>query len=250
MSFYCIIAQNNIEVFDNYIMPGLQKWEVDAAISMDSIPGIKESIFKKYNDGIKTFIERKYPELLPTDIIAFCHEDVKLLDPFFIPKIQLVFKQREDVGLCGVVGTIKLNDTGAWWQNSPNDLRGHIMQENGENCSHLIKGPIGFYDDLVAVDGLCFFIRASLFLDGLRFDDATFDGFDFYDIDICMQVLKHGYKIACVDVLLQHKSIGDISKSQSWHIARDKFIAKWKTEMSFPITQKSFIESNIVEIEV
>jgi hypothetical protein len=251
MSFYCIVSQHNEEVFNSYLLPYLQKWEVATAVSMDSIPGKTESIFIKYNDAIKKLIENKETPLKDADIVCFCHEDVKLIDPFFVPKIELVFSEREDVGLCGVVGTAVLGDGGAWWHNNSDNLRGHVMQENGTSAEHLIKGKVGYFDDLVAIDGLCFFIRGSLLIDGLRFDNDTYDGFHFYDIDTCISVLERGFKIACADILVQHKSIGDVSKNKSWYDSRDKFVSKWKARgLQFPIDQKVFIDDNIKAIEV
>jgi hypothetical protein len=251
MSFYCVVAQHNPDIFNDYLMPGLQKWEIDTAISMDADSNKTESIFAKYNDGIKKLLEKTDNPIKEDDIICFVHEDVKIIDPFFIPKIELVFKERGDIGLCGVVGATELIETGAWWQTKAENLRGHIIQEDDGKITHLLKGMVGFFDEMAVVDGLCFFMRGSLFMDGLRFDDRTYDGFDFYDIDTCITVLEKGFKIGCADILLQHRSIGDVSKRKSWYDDRDKFIAKWKAKgIKFPITQKTFINDNIKSVEV
>lgn len=248
---YMVVAQHNPEVFEQYVMPGLQKWELETAVSMDSNPNKSDSIFFKYNDGVKTLLGKTNSPVSENDIIGFCHEDVKIIDPFFIPKIQLVFDERGDIGLCGVVGASQISDSGAWWHNKPEDMRGHIIQENGETRSHLAKGQVGFFDDLVVVDGLLFFVRASLFMDGLRFDQPTYDGFDFYDVDTCISVLEKGFKVGCADILVQHRSIGDVSAKKGWYESRDKFVAKWKAKgIAFPITQKSFITDNITTVEV
>lgn len=251
---YFVIAQNNDEIFKNYLVPGLQQWELKSCICTDEVPGVIESIFQKYNAGIDKLVgNAEYEPLKNEDIVAFCHEDVKLLDPNFVHKVELVFAQREDIGLCGVVGSTEIGESGGWWHAKPeiSKLRGHIIQENGATASHLIKGPIGFFDDLAVVDGLCFFIRGSLLINGLRFDQSTYDGFDFYDLDICLSVLEKGFKIGCADILVQHRSIGDVSKKGGWYSSRDKFIRKWKSKnLTFPITQKSFIADNIQEVEV
>lgn len=251
---YFVISQNNDEIFKNYLVPGLQQWELKSCICTDSTPGVIESIFQKYNAGIDKLVNNtESTPLKDEDIVAFCHEDVKLLDPYLIQKIELVFAERGDIGLCGVVGSTEISESGCWWHAKPEitKLRGHIIQENGTTAGHLIKGPIGFFDDLAVVDGLCFFIRGSLLINGLRFDQNTYDGFDFYDIDICLSVLEKGFKIGCADILLQHRSIGDVSKKTGWHTAKDRFIRKWKEKnITFPITQKTFIDDNIKEVEV
>jgi hypothetical protein len=252
MMLYFIVSQNNDEIFKNYLIPGLQQWEIKSCICTDSTPGVIESIFQKYNAGIDKLVNNtECDPLKDDDVVAFCHEDVKLLDPNFVQKVELVFSQRGDIGLCGVVGSTEIGDTGGWWHASPDKLRGHIIQENGTTANHLLKGPVGFFDDLVVVDGLCFFIRGSLLINGLRFDQTTYTGFDFYDLDICLSVLEKGFKIGCADILLQHRSIGDVSKKNNWYASRDRFIKKWKDKnLSFPLTQKTFIDDNIKEVEV
>lgn len=247
---YFVVAQHSNETFKEYLLPGLQKYEIVCCICTDTVIGIPESIFIKYNAGIEKLIADKEP-LKDDDVVAFCHEDVRILDPFFMQKLELVFKERGDIGLCGVVGATEIGDTGAWWHNPPANMRGHIIQENGSSANHLIKGLVGYFDDLVAVDGLCFFIRGNLLLNGLRFDTTTYNGFDFYDIDTCVTVLEKGFKVACADILLQHKSIGDVTKRKGWYEAKDKFIAKWKAKgFSFPLSQRLFLNDNIKTVEV
>lgn len=249
---YFIISQNNDEIFREYLIPGLHHWGVKSCICTDSTPGIKESIFQKYNAGIEKLITNTEDERLKDeDVVAFCHEDVKLIDPYLMQKIELVFAERGDIGLCGVVGATEIGESGCWWHAKPEKLRGHIIQENGATASHLVKGPVGFFDDLVMVDGLCFFIRGSLLINGLRFDQTTYNGFDFYDVDICLAVLEKGFKIGCADILLQHRSIGDVSKKNDWNDTKNKFIKKWTAKkLVFPITQRTFIDDNIKAVEV
>jgi hypothetical protein len=246
-----VISQHNDEIFRNYLLPGLQQWGLQSCICTDETPGTIESIFDKYNTGINKLVNNEDAKLTDDDIVAFCHEDVKILDPAFLPKVEMVFKERGDIGLCGVVGATEIVETGAWWHAKPDKMRGHIIQENGTTVAHLIKGPIGFFDDLAITDGLCFFIRGSLLINGLRFDNATYNGFDFYDIDTCLSVLEKGFKIGCADILLQHRSVGDVSKKKDWYASKDKFLQKWKNKkFAFPITQKTFINDNIKEVEV
>ena len=249
---YFIISQNNDEIFKNYLVPGLQQWEIKSCVCTDSVPGVTESIFQKYNAGIERLITNvDCDRLKDEDVVAFCHEDVKLLDPYLIQKVEMLFAERGDIGLCGVAGTTEIGESGAWWHAKPEKLRGHLIQENGAAATHLVKGPVGFFDDLVAVDGLCFFIRGSLLINGLRFDQNTYDGFDFYDIDTCLTVLEKGFKIGCADILLQHRSIGDVSKKGGWYTAKERFIKKWKDKkLAFPITQKTFIDDNIKAVDV
>lgn len=243
-----VIAQNKQDIFESYLMPGLQRWNAQCTLVTDSMKGVVESIFVKYNAGIEKLKEVGLDDDM---IVGFIHEDVKILDPAFIDKVELVFKEKGDVGLLGVVGTAELSETGAWWHTKPENMRGHIIQENGDKAGHLVKGSVGYFDDLVAVDGLCFFIRGSLLINGLRFDAKSYNGYDFYDIDTCLTVLEKGFKVACADILIQHRSIGDVTNRKSWHDARDIFLAKWKAkEATFPLTQKFFFKDTVQTVEV
>lgn len=242
-----IVAHNDDKVFSEYLMPWLQKWNLTCSMVSDSVKGVTETIFQKYNAGIKCQIDNG---LKDDDVVAFCHEDVKLIDPNLIPKIELAFSEKSDLGLLGVVGATELSESGAWWHNKPENLRGHIIQENGKTAGHLIKGAVGYFDDLVVIDGLCFFVRGSLLINGLRFDER-YVGYDFYDIDTCLTVLEKGFKVGVADILVQHRSVGDVSGKASWTQNKDTMIAKWKEKgMTFPLTQKQFLNDNIKTVEV
>jgi len=130
-------------------------------------------------------------------------------------------------------------------------MRGHILQESLKNSSvhHLIKGPVGFFVDLVVVDGLCFAVSGDLLINGLRFDESTYGGFDFYDIDMCFSVLEKGKKIACCDILIQHRSVGDINDKPDWTKSRDKFISKWEAKgVKFPVTKDYFLSAENIQL--
>jgi len=243
---YYIVAKNSDQIFMTYVMPGLQQLNAQCAVVMDEV-GKSESIFHKYNEGVHQHVQSG---VTAGDIFCFLHEDVKILDPFFAEKAELVFKDKQDVGMLGVVGTSEFLESGGWWHASSEKLRGHIIQENNGMKNHLIKGPVGYYDDLVALDGLCFFIRSSIFMeDKIRFDEETYSGYDFYDIDICLSILEKGYRIASADILVEHKSIGDIRGRESWKDNKDKCIAKWKAKgYAFPLDCSKFNKYQNVQV--
>ena len=78
--------------------------------------------------------------------------------------------------------------------------------------------------EVVAVDGLFFAVRRSLF-HRIRFDDATFDGFHFYDLDLCMQIRKTHRLIVTWDLLVKHLSAGRCD--DSWKEAGARFLKKY-----------------------
>jgi hypothetical protein len=231
-----VVSKHSDEIFQRYLMPCLEKYKIKAAIVIDD-DDKNESIFTKYNNGIDTHIK---DGLTKDDVVAFIHEDVIILDPNFSAKLEMVFSEKKDVGIVGVVGSSELQPDCAWWRSAPDKLRGHIIQQYGDDRNHLIKGHVGYFDDMVALDGLFFAIRGSILLDGFRFDGDTFDGFDFYDIDTCLTIIEKGYKAAVIDTLVEHKSIGDIINKLGWQENAAKLSSKWKLKgYSFPITAES-----------
>jgi hypothetical protein len=244
-----VVAFKNEALFKKYLMPCLSSLKAVSYVVQDTDPLKAESIFKKYNSGIDSVL--KNTDFKETDVVAFIHEDVRILDDSFIEKVETAFRFKGDIGVAGVVGTNKLIGTGAWWHSTPDTFRGHVVQEyDGGVTKHLIKGPVGYFDDLVMVDGLCLFVRGKLLLDGLRFDGNAYDEFDFYDADLCFSVLKMGYKIACLDILLHHKSMGNTGNKPGWLKNRDIFLKKVRDGgYNFPLTSDMF-KRKITTLEV
>jgi GT2 family glycosyltransferase len=82
--------------------------------------------------------------------------------------------------------------------------------------------------EVVAVDGLFFAIRRDLF-DRIHFDDALFDGFHFYDLDISMQVRLSHRILVTWDIVVKHYSEG--SFDQRWKRYATRFVLKWSDHL-------------------
>ena len=76
----------------------------------------------------------------------------------------------------------------------------------------------------MAVDGLFYAVMTDLF-ERIRFDETTFDGFHFYDLDICMQVGKTHRLMVTWDILVKHLSAGNCDVS--WEEAGVRFLEKY-----------------------
>ena len=86
--------------------------------------------------------------------------------------------------------------------------------------------------DVVAVDGVCFFIPKELF-PSIRFDNKTYNGFHAYDMDISMQVQSLGKRVCVTDLLtVEHFWSEDSFKNQKYIAKLDDnlnlFYQKWK----------------------
>jgi hypothetical protein len=196
------------------------------------------SMFEKYNIGLDY---HKKHGLKEDDIICFVHEDVRVHDKHFDKKIEMVFKARPDIGLVGIMGTSNFVEAGGWWlSDRTKDTRGHIIQD----YPGVVKKPyhmadkIGFFDDLVSIDGCCFFMSGKMALE-YKFDIGTFDGWHFYDCDCSFSAIEMGYKVAVADILIEHASEGPLP--DSWFKNRDKFLNKWRSKgITFPVSINSF----------
>lgn len=212
-----------------------RKEETPSTIYLDNSYG--NSIFKKYNTGVSTTLENNRT----CDIICFMHDDVTILDANFEKKAQMVFDRFPNIGILGVIGTKVFNALGGWWTcDRRSETMGHIMQGHPDGSVEHMIDCVGFSKDMITVDGCCFFIRSSLFMDSkIRFDDRVFNGYHFYDADICIQAKIAGYDVAVADILIQHASEGPLSKD--WQDSRIKFINKWVDRgYNFPLTLASF----------
>ena len=250
---YVIVPRVDEQVFSQCYVPGAQKHNLATFQIMDDKDAQgniinRKNIFQKYNMFFD--IIAKQQEFKDDDIIAFCHEDVNIVDDMFLQKIEAIFSTEDEIGVLGLAGTAQLDEGCRWW-NSPREyLRGHLLQGNGSdnNSKHLVFGNVGYYNDLVAVDGFFMAFKYKFLVDSkIRFDES-FECNDMYDLDISMQVINSGYKVCVADILCYHKSEGGGAIKEGWENARLKFIEKYKSK-GFPIKVASQ-ESNIINIEV
>jgi Glycosyl transferase family 2. len=184
------------------------------------------SIFSAYNEGVKRS---------KGDILCFMHDDILFKTQNWGPIMLRHFKD-ETIGLIGFAGTHFLPSVPAYWWSSP--FKSQYNIDYGDEIEE--RFFLDFFKgnslvNVVACDGLCFFIPKLLFNELIRFDDKTFHGFHFYDMDICMQILSQNYRVCvCCDVLVEHKWIWHIAGGQiAFNKARDTFFEKWKSR--FPI---------------
>jgi GT2 family glycosyltransferase len=256
-----IVPVHNQAVFNNYTAVSIKQYNLPTCVIQDNLK-IHQTIFQKYNKGIKALQSNENAKINYDDIIVFMHEDVKILDPCLVEKLSTTFVKKPDIGLIGIVGTDILYDHCVWhldsdrcFNKNTEHLYGHLIQENnGEQFHSVFGNNIGFFDKICMVDGFFMAVRGSLINDGLMFDEKSYSGYDFYDADLCMQVLQMGYKIGIIDILTQHRSSGSGINKPEWMVAKHVFQQKWK-HVGFPITQISFSscikkKSDITVIEI
>jgi GT2 family glycosyltransferase len=161
------------------------------------------------------------------DILVFMHEDVFFMEPGW-DKVLAQKIADPSIGLVGVAGTQYLfPDPPGWVMAGRPFIKGKVVHETDNGAD--FKLTVFSWDksdaDVVAVDGLFFAVRRELF-PGVRFDEETFDGFHFYDLDLCMQVLNSHRLIVTPDILVKHRSGGAFD--EVWYRYAKLFTEKYR----------------------
>lgn len=255
-NFKCVVPRHNDQKFKAFTEPSMKKISGQIVQVFDQNKDVPENIFKKYNGGIEVMMNNG---LADDDIVIFMHEDIGIVDNLFRDKVEFLFSEKKDVAVLGIAGATELTDRGGWWMTTPDKMRGHLLQGKdgggqGEGF-HLQKGAIGYFDDLVCVDGCIMITQGKFLKEGLAFDDKTYDSNDFYDIDFCFRAIEMGYKVAVADMLIFHQSSGMGVFNDPWKKSKQAFIDKWTSKgKTLPFTRDQFdvkeVESEIVEIDL
>jgi hypothetical protein len=215
---------------------------------------IKKSINEKYAIAVKVLNDQN--QIKDDTIILFCHDDINILDNFFLEKIKYVFEQKSEIGVVGVIGTEEIHKD-SFWLDDKNKYHGHmILNEKHEKTGkgeHSIFGDIGFFTDIVNIDNSFFAVRGSL-LNKNDFDfglDVMMNDNYFYASNVCIQSLLKGFKVAVADILIYHNSDSKPNVGVEYMECRRKFFEKY-SDIEFPITINSFDidKSEVMEISL
>ncbi|MDR0799672.1 MAG: glycosyltransferase family protein [Dysgonamonadaceae bacterium] len=178
------------------------------------------SIFEAYNEGVK---RAKHPYL------CFMHEDVWYHSANWG---ESVVRHLSDphTGLIGLAGSQHLLAVpSSWFHAQPRSM--NMMQTyvspSGEKQTRRRTVPKD--TQVLGIDGFWFCARKAIF-DEVSFDNYTFPGFHFYDVDLAMQIHAQGYAIYVVsDILVEHKSLG--FQNSQWINSVYRFYDKWKDQL-------------------
>lgn len=185
----------------------------------------KYSIFSAYNEGLK---RAKYP------VLCFMHDDILFRTNGWGNRVISHFNDT-NIGLIGMLGTHFLPSVPTYWTTSPFFSTSYIQTTEGVQFEDF---KTDFFHgtslvDAVACDGICLFVREELFAK-ISFDEVSYNGFHFYDMDICMQILANEYRVCiCNDIIIEHFSLGSYNKS--FFINQNVFFNKWRN--SLPISR-------------
>lgn len=231
---------------------------------IDNVPN--DTMARKYNRAIETYVLNS-----TEDIICFRHDDTEIRTSLEACEYKVKkLTENHKIAVVGLIGTIALDPSCAWWYGV-NGAGGRLTYGAGsiiqggkrpkvvdnkpvlgpdnkpimEDFEYPMNDLPGVHPYMATVDGCCMFFPKWFFQEGFRFDENLMD-FHFYDADICLQALAAGYKVSTCDLIVKHKSSGNLPKN--WDILRQNFFNKWNAavEGQWPISRLTkFNMSNI-----
>ena len=182
-----------------------------------------KSLCEAYNRGIARSLG---------DTLIFCHDDIEIISPDLVPRIQRYLQSHDVLGCAGTTclldskwitagdpyihGAVVYPIADAW----PSDRFNLVMWGGAQ--SNLVG-------NVQALDGFFIVVKRSV-LDVVRFDEENFDGFHVYDTDFTYAAYLAGFKIAvCKDFLVAHQSGGNFDEVYKIYGAR--FSQKYKDRL-------------------
>ncbi len=181
------------------------------------------SIFTAYNEGVRRAMG---------DILCFMHDDILFHTDGWGEKLSLYMLNHAEVGAIGFLGGHYLPQRPCSW-NEPRIESVHYIQGEMVNGKYLTREILHqkYRKErtfVAAIDGVFMAIPRCHFTNHkLQWDDKSYSGFHFYDVDMCMQIHQLGLKIEIVwDILIEHKSCGNTGAA--FLNARQIWFEKWK----------------------
>lgn len=199
--------------------------KVPDVVYLDDSTG--DSMAKKYNYAVEHYV---------TDDAWYCfrHDDLTIDTPMEDVEWFLEHRVGDKVAVCGVIGTMNLEDTCHWWMpHREVNGAGYIQQAILDEVTHEPVEPLktytmadwpGYHEEMAIVDGCVLFIHKKLFDAGAKFD-VSLRSFHFYDVDICLQALERGFYVATLPIVVTHVSDGRLPPDIGE--LRQEFFAKW-----------------------
>lgn len=174
------------------------------------------SLSKIYYDSIK---------VAPTNIVVFIHDDIEFLKKNWGKEILRLFNENEEYGIIGVAGSAQFDENGAWWNYKKKF--GQVLHRSEGKSWLTAFSPLLDKDlqEVAVIDGLFMAIKKDK---ATKEFDANLQGFDFYDINFCLDNLKNKTcKIGVTtNIRIAHNSVGKLK--QSWYDNREIINERYK----------------------
>ena len=119
---------------------------------------------------------------------VFMHQDVFILNRYFLHDIISIFNDDDNIKIIGMMGARQMPPDFVMWEG---DRTGNILI-HGEvfNPSYRYDMQKDGYEDVSVADGFLLATKGDVIL-----KDSLFDGWDFYDVSICAEQKRLGKRI-------------------------------------------------------
>ncbi len=208
----CAADGRNLEIHREHIADTIGvPWEY---IGIDNSV-MQFSLARAYNEGAR---------LATAPLIVFVHDDVFFATPDWGKLLREKFREDPALGLLGVAGSSYFDCRHPYWVAA----REPFIQ--GQIIHHFDSARLSRYSNLsvdapvVALDGLMLATTADIW-SRHPFDQDTFDGFHFYDLDFSLRVSETADVRVTPDILLKHLSGGNFG--DEWAEYRNRFREKY-----------------------
>jgi GT2 family glycosyltransferase len=175
-----------------------------------------------YNDAIATAVN-------PEEILMFIHDDVFIVDYFWIDKLIWGFERFDIVGLAGNKRRVPRQPSWAFidekfsW-DQPSNLSGIVGHGRQFPCQVSAYGPVG--QPCKLLDGVLLATKKCIIETSKIHFDERFD-FHFYDLDLCRQAEEKNLRMGTIPLGVIHQS-GGVLGSPQWRKNYEKYLMKWK----------------------
>ncbi len=238
-----ITARSVADEFERYLSPSLQRLKTKCVNVSDKEGTEPKPIGSKYNVGLNILKEQN---LLTTDtIVVFAKPNAHIMDGLFLSKLDMVFTERPEVGVLGVVGVKEIHSGRTLYgaENKPVNGIVYSNESNPSEGSHIQFSNSGYFKDIVAVDDSVFAVRGELLLkNNFQFKSLGDVGMG---IDVSIQAIESGYEVAVADML--------VVSSKNTDVSQEDVLAVVETlGVDFPVNSKTLgqVVNSVIDIEI
>jgi len=176
-----------------------------------------------YNDAIARVAN-------PDEILMFVHDDIHILDFYWIDKLMAGLERFDCVGLAGNKRRVPKQPNWAFidakftWDDRSN-LSGVVGHGTQFPCQLSVFGPV--WQQCKLLDGLLLAAKRKAFNNkgGFGFDES-FD-FHLYDVDLCRQIESNGLTMGTIPLAVMHEGTSRCG-SPPWQVNYERYLKKWR----------------------
>ena len=131
-------------------------------------------------------------ESTDAEYIVYMHNDVFILNRYFISDILNVFRSDDNIGMIGMVGAPEMSSDFIMWNGRR--VGNQFVKGDMNNVEYRYDIGREEYEDVAVVDGFLMVYRRMKGKEAV-FRDDILDGWDFYDVSMSFEVLKENRRI-------------------------------------------------------